>query len=73
MRDVREGPDGLLYLVLETAGRVVRQALTALLTGLAAPALTTSPALDTVVLHGRALCALADAGAPERRDPQPRR
>ena len=24
MRDVREGPDGLLYLVLETAGRVVR-------------------------------------------------
>jgi glucose/arabinose dehydrogenase len=24
MRDVREGPDGLLYLVLESAGRVVR-------------------------------------------------
>jgi len=24
MRDVREGPDGLLYLVLETAGRIVR-------------------------------------------------
>jgi glucose/arabinose dehydrogenase len=24
MRDVREGPDGLLYLVLETSGRIVR-------------------------------------------------
>jgi glucose/arabinose dehydrogenase len=24
LRDVREGPDGLLYLVLESSGRIVR-------------------------------------------------